>query len=76
MENLKDAFNELEKAGIIGSRVELTIDGKLLMSMTINRADVPKDDKQTIALLKDIIGFLEAPTVPDAEVLGKYSPKL
>lgn len=63
----------LKESGLIGNSLEIRINGKMLMHASI--ASQPRDDREMIVLLREMVAMLESPSVPDPEVLGVYSPK-
>lgn len=65
-------IEEAEKKLLMGNSLEVLINGKRLLHAWIR--DQPTDDKEMIVFLKELVAWLEAPDVPDREVLGKYSP--
>ncbi len=70
---------ELKMAGktkidILNShRVELRWDGVLVAGFS-TPVPRPADAKEAINFLKELVAILEAPDMPDPDVLGKYSP--
>ncbi len=55
-------------------RMTILMDGKFFSGTSFS-GKVPENSKQFLKLLKELVSMMEAPTVPDPEVLGKYSPK-
>ncbi len=57
---------------IIGSRIELTCDGKTIFGMSVKSR--PQNHEEMVLLFKELITAMESPEVPDLELLGKFSP--
>jgi adenosine/AMP kinase len=78
--SLKDAEKELvdlikndAELNKIASAVRITISAAPDNYMAFTVAKEPTNVEEWIALLENVVSFLKAPTVPDPEVLGKYS---
>jgi len=78
---MKNTLDDLEKIAIdalrdqFGETYRLQIfAGKMSVGVSI-KGPPPDSTEELVAALKDLIGFLEAPSIPDPDVLGEFSPK-
>ena len=54
-------------------RLSIRFDGTEIIGVTVTRKR-PENEEQMTALLRELLAFLAATTVPDPEVLGDKSP--
>lgn len=52
---------------LIGKRLELRLDGQLLVATTIDKK--PESDAELVSILKELIQAIDAPTVEDTALI-------